>query len=559
MFDILIMGGGINGAAVAREAAGRGLSVCLLEREDFGSGTTAASTRLIHGGLRYLRYGEVGLVREALREREILLATAPHLVRPLTFVLPVYEGSPYGPAQLRVGLWLYDRLARDRSLPGSRRLPPAAWPKWEPHLQRQGLRALLAYSDAQVDYPERLCLEYLLAAREQGAAIHNHTEVTALLRDGERVIGARARDRLTGEEREERARVVVNAAGPWVDRVNGLLPEPSAGSGLPRLIGAVKGSHLVLEPREGGPRHAVYSAARRDGRPFFIIPWSGLLLIGTTEVVEDAASESSRCTPEEIDYLLAETNDLFPALAVSADQIAYTYAGLRPLPASGSPAAAVTRRHFVVDHAAHGAPGLLSIVGGKLTTARSLAVAAVDAALHASRQSRGARREARGKADGSSHAVRLAPAFLAPRASRLAPCPLPGAVPDFAAFRTEEQREGRELGLSEAVAGHLSDLYGARAGRVRDLAAADPALARPLCPHSPVIGAQVRVAVEEEMARTLADVMLRRTPLGLAPCLGRDAAPAVARLMAALLGWDDARLADELAGYERTTRERDVC
>jgi len=559
MFDLLIIGGGINGAAVAREAAGRGLSVCLLERDDFGGGTTAASTRLIHGGLRYLQYGEFGLVRESLRERERLLASVPHLVRPLTFLLPVYADSPYGPARLRLGLGLYDLLAYDRSLPGSRPIPPREWPEWEPHLRRDGLRALFAYSDAQVEYPERLCLEYVLAARQQGAEIANHTEVTALLRDGERVAGATARDRITGAEREVRARVVVNAAGPWVDRVNELLDARGAQDKprkptLPRLIGAVKGSHLVFPWRESGPlsagpRHALYSAARRDGRPFFILPWAGALLIGTTEVVEDVGPEPARCTPLEIEYLLAETNDLFPGIDLRPEEIAYTYAGLRPLPRASGPTAAVTRRHFVVDHARHGAPGLLSIVGGKLTTARSLAISVVAALSCAVRGAVCAVRPA-AHTRGDCRPPFRRTAHRAPRTA------FPGSVSDFAALREEELRAGRAAGLPEITAGHLADLYGARAPRVRALAAAEPELARPLCAHSPVIGAQVRFAVLEEMARTVADVMLRRTPLGLAPCLGHDAAPAVARLMAPLLGWDDTRVAAELAAYEAIVRER---
>jgi glycerol-3-phosphate dehydrogenase len=516
MFDLLVIGGGINGAAIAREAALRGLSVCLLEREDFGSGTTAASTRLIHGGLRYLRYGEIGLVREALREREILLRTMPHLVRPLTFLLPIYERSPYSAGQLRAGLLLYDFLSFDRSLPGHQALPRKRWSEWEPCLATEGLRALLAYADAQVEYPERLCLEYVLDAQARGAAIANHTQVTVLIREGKRVAGAVAEDRLTGETREVRARAVINAAGPWVDAVNALLPSDAA---LPRLIGAVKGSHVALPTREGGPRHAIYSAARRDGRPFFLLPWAGMLLIGTTEVVEPGAPEQARCTPQETEYLLAEANALFPALALRPEDLSYTYAGLRPLPAARGPAAAITRRHFVVDHAAHGAPGLFSVVGGKLSTAQSLAEKAVLGA-GCWVLGKGGRRFSRKTAGPRPHPAR------------------------------EERREAR------AADDPIESLYGARAPRVRALAVADPDLARPLCPHSPAIAAQVRFAVEEELARTLADVCLRRTMAGLAPCLGRDAAPAIARLMAPLLGWDDARVAAELADYEAIVRQR---
>jgi glycerol-3-phosphate dehydrogenase len=542
-FDLLVIGGGINGAGIARDAALRGLSVCLLERDDFGGATTAASTRLIHGGLRYLQYGEIGLVRESLREREILLRLAPHLVRPLPFVLPVYDHSPYGAAQLRLGLRAYDLLAYDRSLPGHRLLPPKAWTDWEPHLATDGLRALLTYTDGQVLYPERLCLENLLSAEALGAVLANHTEVTDLLREangslpGQRVVGAVARDRLTGACAEVRARVVVNAAGPWVDAVNRLQGGVADGGrrSSSQLITALKGSHLVLPRAEAGPRHAIYSAARRDGRPFFIVPWGEALLVGTTEVRHEGPLDRVRCSPEEMEYLLAETNALFPSLRLGPEDVSYTYAGLRPLPAAHGPAAAVTRRHFVIDHARDGAPGLLSIVGGKLTTYRSLAEIAVGAALQAARLRPGA-----------------------PCRTRTAPLP-GGNVGEFARFRAVEIRAATSQGLTGAAAAHLVDLYGARASQVRALAAspdAAPDPARPLCPHSPTIGAQVLFAVREEHARTLADVLLRRTPAGLAHCLGRDAAPAAARLMAPLLGWDDARAAAELAAYEASVRDR---
>jgi glycerol-3-phosphate dehydrogenase len=549
VFDLIVIGGGINGAGIAREAALRGLSVCLLERDDFGGATTAASTRLIHGGLRYLQYGEIGLVRESLREREILLRTAPHLVRPLPFLLPVYSHSPYHPTLLATGLHIYDWLAFDRSLPGHRRLPRTEWSKWEPSLEKRGLQALFHYYDAQVTYPERLALENILAAAEAGAVVANHTEVTDLLREGERVIGVVAHDRLTGECREVRGRVVVNAAGPWVDALLRM-----GGPGLRRRVAAVKGSHLVVPMREEAPRHAIYSAARRDGRPFFILPWAGLLLIGTTEVkVEEPetacrhdghrASDDTRCTLAELEYLIAETDALFPPLQLRPEDVAYTYAGLRPLPVAGGPASRVTRRHFVIDHAAEGAPGLFSVVGGKITTYRALAEQAVD---------RVARRSV-----SSPHRLPYGRTRAGVTRTTRSADPLPGGdIAEFDRFRAAEIQAGTADGLDEATAAYLVELYGARAPRVRALAAAEPDLALRLCPHSPAIAAQVRYAVEAERARTLDDVLLRRTMAGLARCLGRDAAQSAASVMAGLLGWDDARVAAELSRYEAIVRSR---
>ncbi|MFN3653316.1 MAG: glycerol-3-phosphate dehydrogenase/oxidase [Armatimonadota bacterium] len=485
--DLLVIGGGINGLGIALEAARRGLSVVLAERADFGGGTTSASSRLIHGGLRYLQYGELDLVRESLRERGRLARMWPHLIRPIELLIPTFRSLPPPGWKLCVGLACYDLLARDPLFARPRRLSRDSAREREPGLSTEGLQGGFAYGDGQLEFPERLCAELALQAREEGAELQSHTAVTALLASGRRVEGARLEDRLSGVTREVRARLVLNAAGPWVDAVNALLPEPP-----PRRIGGTSGTHLVLPPRPGGPRGALYAAARKDGRPFFLLPWDGRLLVGTTDVRCEGDPDALRTERWEVEYLLAETNRLFPDAAYTDADVALTTVGIRPLPASTRAAAAITRRHFVVDHAQDGLSGLASVVGGKLTTYRSLAEICVSQALRI-----------------------LGHAGSGPRS----------APPD--ADNSKGSSDFRPTGLSQGVGERLARLYGPRAAEVARRVDADPELGLPLVEGHPAIRAEVRHAVESEGARTVEDVLLRRMVL-LPPPPG--AAEAVRRI-----------------------------
>jgi len=483
-YDVIVIGGGINGAGIARDAAERGLAVLLLDQEDWGFGTTWRSTKLIHGGLRYLEHGELGLVFESLRERGVLLRMAPHLVRPLPFLLPVYGDGQRGMATLRLGLTLYDLLALGGGLPRHRALSVSATLAAEPRLDRSGLRGGLAYWDGQVELPERLCLENVLRAREAGAATLSYARVERLEAARGRVAGVSATDAHGGESYELRASLVVNAAGPWVDRV--LRPEVTR----QRRIGGTRGTHLVARFRDGGPRRAIYAEAARDGRPFFIIPWRGVHLIGTTDVpVEDP--DATLPSDDETSYLLEAARTVLPGERLDRGDVWYAYAGIRPLPAGdGRNADAIPRRHYIIDHAADGFDGLLSVVGGKLSTYRSLAEQVVD------------RLERR--------LGRRVP-------SRTAAAPL---VPG----------DWRPV-LGDTEARRLWRIYGPRAGEVLALQQRDRDLARPLCPHTLETEAQAVYAIEREGAVTVGDVLLRRTPAAWSRCMGLDAAPAVATLL----------------------------
>ena len=370
-FDVIIIGAGINGAGIARDAAMRGLKVLLLDKNDVGSGTTSASTRLIHGGLRYLEHFEFGLVRESLRERETLLKIAPHLVRPLPIAIPIYKHNKRGRVAIRAGMIVYDLLSAGKSLPRHRMLSRSETLKQLPGLNPQGLLGSAFYFDAQIEFPERLVLENVLVAREHDAEVFTYTPVTNLVVEGDLVSGVEFVSD-DGQSHFARADIVINAAGPWVDRLLERAPLES-----PRLIGGTKGSHLVVPAFPGAPTNAIYLEAQSDRRPFFIIPWNGNFLIGTTDVRFEDDPDEVRCELWEIDYLLAETNRAFPSAQLTRDQILFTYSGVRPLPFSGDKdEQSITRRHFIREHPA--AKNLLSIVGGKLTTYRSLAEECVD-------------------------------------------------------------------------------------------------------------------------------------------------------------------------------------
>ncbi len=524
-FDLIVVGAGINGAGIARDAALRGLRTLLLDKGDVGGGTTSWSTRLIHGGLRYLEHREVGLVRESLRERERLLRIAPHLVKPLPLVIPIYRGDKRGPWLIRLGMVAYDALSFDKSLDRHRMLGRDETLRRVPGLDPADLLGAAVYYDAQVEYPERLAVENALAARYRGARLLTHARVDRLLVADGRVAGVAVTDLLAGgASGAARAHVVVNVAGPWVDQI--LAGANGAGPG--RMIGGTKGSHVVVGPFPGAPRDALYVEARRDGRPFFIIPWNDQYLIGTTDTRYDGDPDRVAPTADEIDYLLAETNRVVPDAGLTRAAVHYAYAGIRPLPHRADGAeGAITRRHLVHDHAAAGGPaGLYSIVGGKLTTYRELAEQTVDAVVRA--------------------LDRPGPP------ARTARLPLPGAAlppgEDLAAVRA---RFLAESGLPPASAEHLLRVYGARAAAVLALAdaAGDPALRQPFDPATGAIGAEVPFAVREEGAETLADILLRRTMVGLGPDLALGADEAAAAVACRHLGWDAARAAAEIAAY----------
>jgi glycerol-3-phosphate dehydrogenase len=371
--DLLIVGGGITGAGVLRDAATRGLRALLVERDDFGSGTSSRSSKLIHGGLRYIAERQLAITREACRERDRLLRLNPHLVRPLPFLFPAYADSKVPLWQVRGVLWAYAALASFRRTSRFRMLNPDEVSQRAPELRTEGLRGAGLYCDAQVD-DARLVLETLKSARSLGAAAANHAEVVELLRDANgRGSGARIRDGLTGRALEIRAHVVVNAAGPAVERVRGL-DRPVA---KPELRPA-KGVHLVI-PRDRIRTDAAIAYEAADGRHLFLAPWDDVALIGTTDSFTDEIDEPV-VTIEEVHYLLAAANDAFPQAGLTTNDLRSVFAGVRPLAASADddvPSSSVSREHRVY----YDPSGLISAAGGKLTTYRAMGETIVDRVL----------------------------------------------------------------------------------------------------------------------------------------------------------------------------------
>lgn len=364
-YDIVIIGGGIIGAGVARDAALRGFSVCLFEQRDFGSGTTSGSTRLIHGGLRYLEMLDFGLVRMDLRERETLLRIAPHLVKPLEFLIPFYSRSLFDRIKLHAGMVLYDALSYDKSLPGYRTLDAAGVLDAEPALRPDGLQGAVCYFDAQVESPERLTVENIVDANLHGAVTLNYAEVTGALFDAEGVCGVKARDVLSGRETEVRARVVVNAAGAWFDRVAQRVQQVSA-----TRIRTTKGIHFAC-PRM--TNRAVVLFSPEDNRLFFVIPLLGYGWVGTTDTDYPGDPANAAATSEDVEYLVRAAGEYVPA--IQETPVFWTNAGVRALVMQAGRESEVSRSHRIET-----SPGLVSILGGKITGYRSIAEEATDAA-----------------------------------------------------------------------------------------------------------------------------------------------------------------------------------
>jgi glycerol-3-phosphate dehydrogenase len=369
-FDVVIIGGGIIGAGIARDAALRGLGVALVEQADFGGGTTAGSTRLIHGGLRYLELLDIPLVRMDLREREILLRIAPHLVHPLEFLLPFYDRRRLFRWRIRTGMRLYDALSYDRSLPGHRVLTAGEARRLEPALQPLGLQGAVTYFDAQAPMPERLCLENVLDAQANGACVRNYARAIGARHVQGRVAAVSVRDVLVpdGDEVDVRARVVINATGAWLDRVEPQLTgRPSA------RLRTTKGVHIASPP---ATTRAIAIPSRVDGRLVFVIPWLGYSWIGTTDTDFDDDPANAFATQADVDYLIRSVQHYVPA--ISTESIYFSNAGVRALVRRPGRPSTVSRVHRVSDGDRDGHPGVISVLGGKLTGYRAIAEEVTD-------------------------------------------------------------------------------------------------------------------------------------------------------------------------------------
>ena len=514
--DLLIIGGGITGAGAARDAAMRGLRTVLVEQGDLGSGTSSRSSRLIHGGLRYLETGNVGLVLEANRERRILLHIAPHLVWPLRFVFPLHRGDRIALWQLAAGMWVYDALALFRNVRLHRMLGKRALLEAEPMLRERGLLGGARFYDAQCD-DARLVLATARSAIHHGALVANYTAVRALERTAGRVVGAEIEDVLTGRRTVVRAGVIVNATGPWTDQVR-WLEDPAAKP----LLQPTKGIHVLVDRERIAHREAIIFTSPIDGRVLFILPWGALSYIGTTDTDTTDPPDAATVSEEDIVYLLRSANARFPNARLNVDDVRATWAGVRPLLAEQGTASKRSREHTIVQ----GLGGMLTVAGGKLTTYRSMAKEVVDQAVRELRFRDGRPRKSEAPTDEE---------------------PLPGGeAADLATFRDR----GLELGLGPDTVEHLLRHYGTESAGICNLAARDRGLMRRLATAHPAIEAEVIHAVRRELAQRVEDVLIRRTHLYYElPDHGVEAATRVAELMGGELGWDVERVRGEAARY----------
>ncbi|UCH28010.1 MAG: FAD-dependent oxidoreductase [Trueperaceae bacterium] len=506
-FDLLVIGGGATGAGVALDAATRGVRVALVERDDFSSGTSSRSTKLIHGGVRYLEAAvkhfdrtQFNLVRDALKERAILLKLAPHLCRPLPIVTPLYNWLevPY----YMTGLKLYDWLAGKSKLQPSRFVDAREALQRFPMLKREGLRGGVLYYDGQFD-DARMNVAIALTAAREGAVIANHLEVTGFLREGDRIAGVRVTDALSGGSWEVNARVAVNATGPYADTIRRLDDQAA-----PPMVTASSGAHIVLDKRFSPPDTGLLIPQTEDGRVLFLLPWQDHTLVGTTDNPAEIQTHP-KATEEEIEYILRHVHKYF-SIPVSKDDVLASWSGLRPLVSDPEEAdTAKLSRDHVINVAKS---GLLTIAGGKWTTYRKMALDTVDLAIKMGELTE----------VGSSHTETLK---------------LIGAD-RYSPAAAGELQEAYDLDLE--VASHLSSAYGDRAAEVAFLL--QNGLDRRLVEGHPYLEAEVVYTARYEMAQTTVDVLSRRMRLGF---LERDAAlQAISRVSALLtseLGWSEER------------------
>lgn len=532
-FDLLIIGGGINGSCIARDAAMRGLSVALVEKRDFSSATSSRTSKLVHGGLRYLRNFELGLVRESLAERRIWQRIAPHQVRPLPFLFPLEKKSR---ATMNIGLTLYDWLSFDRNwlddpaqkMPGHSWLSAEQARAAEPILAAQKMDGAFLFYDCQMRAPERLGLECLIDADRFGAKIVNYAEAKAFLREGRTILGAEVEDRMTGAQINVRAKVTMNAAGPWADELLALAEkgEPS------RHLVRSKGIHFIT--RALTTRHAVTAGVPEEmgGGHLFLLPWRGHTIIGTTDTAFEGDPDEISVSKEEITSYLKVINKTIPGTELNREDIIHTYAGLRPLiqdKAEKENTYNASRKSEVVDHEKdEGLKGLFSAIGGKWTTGRHVAEIAVNKIT---------------KSLGKS---------LAPCATAVKPLP-GGRINGLARFFEDSRARYPKLPQDNFM--ELVHTYGSEVGQLYDLIGEQPSLAQPLSPlPSPPrheVAAQIVHAARSEMALTLEDAVFRRTGFGTLGDPGPEALAQAARLMGAELGWDQVKIDEELRAVRR--------
>lgn len=522
-FDVIVIGAGVNGTGIARDAAMRGLKVLLLDKGDLVSGTSSRSARMIHGGLRYLEHREWGLVWECLEERKTLIRIAPHLVGPQPLVIPFYKTNKRRPWKVRLGLAILDFMAMlSRSSVGRREvLSRQAVLQRIPGLTEHELTGAAVMIDAYAEHGERLCIENVLSAAEHGATVVTYARTEDLIVEDGAVAGVRCLDTIEHCRFEVRGAVTVNAAGPWVDRVF------DGDETDQRLITGSKGSFLVVDSFPGAPTDSCFYETIQQQRQAVVLPWNGFVLLGTTDIRYDDNPDDAVAGQDEIEYLLEETNRLFPKANLTKDSIRFTYAGVRPLPFQPKGAAggegSVTRKHIIHDHAPK-VDRLFSILGGKFSTFRSLVTEAVDRIYRKLGEE--------------------------PAACRTHTEALPGAATsDFNGFCDAFRNASS---LSPKSTERLLNIYGTRSGQVMKIASeGDDDLIEPFDEQTGAIGAEIVMAFRHEFAQTLGDVLIRRTMVGYDSAFDAATAVKAARIAKKYFDWNEQRTEQELNDYQQ--------
>ena len=520
-FDLAVIGGGITGAAVAYDAASRGFSVAVIEKGDFGAATSSATSKLIHGGLRYLANAEFGLVRESLHERRTMENIAPNLVHPLPSLIATYSdrGLMNGKSAMRAGMYLYDVLSYDkgRTWDRSKRLPNHRALSRKQVLAQEGavrpekLNGGFVYYDCLSAFPERLTLAFVKSAVKYGARAANYVRVDDFVIEGKKVKGLAVTDLLTGATTKVNASLVVNCTGPWADILLGKALHRES----ERHIRRSEGIHIIVKKMVN---NYMVGLKTLRGRHVFFIPWRGHTLVGTTDREYVGSPDEYRVSRASVTDFLEEVNESFGDGTIRYRDILHTYGGLRPLvETQTSGTYSQSRRYEVYDNADDGVDGLITVEGGKYTTSRNLAEKVMEVV---------ARKSGRN------------PGKCVTAEQRLAGCD----IPDLAAFN--ESLAGMK-GFPAETALYLGTAYGTDCRAVADIAATDPALARPLGVTGEIL-AEVAYAARHEMARTLADIMMRRTGFGTLGNPGDDVIGKVASVAAAELGWDAAKRKREI-------------
>ena len=524
-FDVLVVGGGVHGLTIAYDAAQRGLAVALVEADDFGCGLSFNHLRTIHGGLRYLQTFDVGRARDSVRERRTLARIAPHAVQPLVFALPITRSLTKGKLAMRAG-FLLDRivaLGRNRGVPPSHRLPAgrvvsrtAAIQRF-PGLKRQGLTGAAVWSDYETTEADRLTFSWAIAASAHDAALANHVEAIAPLADGRRVVGVRARDCQSGREIDIAARITVNATGAAVDRL--LTP-----LGLTAGVGLVSLAAMNLVTHRDAGEEALGGRAA-SGRMLLLVPWKNCALFGTWESAHAARPGAAGVTDADIAAFIAELNQAFPSLDLKRQDVTLVHHGLVPAIAGADGTLSLQRHTRVRDHADEGVEGLVTVAGTKYTTARAVA-------------------------------ERLTNQLLAKLQRAAVPCrtattTLPGGALRDVGLAIADARREHDAGLPADTIPHLIGAYGSLFREVLELADGHPEWRTRVAAGSPVIGAQLVWAVRREMASTLCDAVLRRTPLGALGYPGDVGAQRAADIVGGELAWTPQRTADELEALRR--------